>query len=54
MLLLDFSFSGSKNSDANIGITAILVHFEKTLQVWLMIYLKIAIEAQMCVLPLVM
>ena len=31
ILLLEFSFSYSKYSEANIGIIAILVHFEKTL-----------------------
>ena len=33
ILSLDFLFSCSKASDANIGIIAILVHFEKTLTV---------------------
>ena len=31
ILFLDFLFSRSKTSDGNIGIIAILVHFEKTL-----------------------
>ena len=31
ILLLEFLFSRSKDSDANIGIIAILVNFEKTL-----------------------
>ena len=31
ILLLEFLFSRNKASDANIGIIAILVHFEKTL-----------------------
>ena len=30
ILLLEFSFSRSKDSGANIGIIAILVHFQKT------------------------
>ena len=31
ILLLEFSFSRSKDSDTNIEIIATLVHFEKTL-----------------------
>ena len=31
ILLLEFLFSRSKDSDDDIGIIAILVHFEKTL-----------------------
>ena len=39
ILLLDFLFSRNKVSAANIGIIAILVHFEKSLVLWFRIFI---------------